>query len=206
VTRWRDVSQRAFDLLIAGTLLLTTSPLWPIIYAAVRLDSPGPGLFRGRRMGRDGVEFSILKFRSMTDIPSGTGPAVTVGGDRRVTRLGRVLRLTKLDELPQLLNVLRGEMSMVGWRPEDPLYRDQYLPEMTEIFRYRPGMTSPASLEFRHEEAILSACGGDPEEVYVRDILPAKVAMDLAYCRQATLRSDVGVLVGTARAVASRRG
>ena len=204
MNRRRDLTQRALDVLLAGALLVVTAPLWPLIYVAVRLDSPGPAIFRGERMGRDAATFPMLKFRSMRHASSRSGPAITVGGDPRVTRVGRLLRATKLDELPQLLNVLRGDMSLVGWRPEDPKYRDRYPGELSAIFSFRPGITGPASLAFRHEEAVLAGLGEDPESAYLRDILPKKVSMDLDYCRRATLRSDVRILLETVRSVARR--
>jgi lipopolysaccharide/colanic/teichoic acid biosynthesis glycosyltransferase len=190
---------RILDVVGAVCALALSLPLWPVIALAVRLESPGPMFYRARRLGRDEQVFEMLKFRSMR---AGTGLAVTVSGDSRVTRTGRLLRATKLDELPQLINVLRGEMSLVGPRPEDPCYLNDYPGELRDMFRYKPGMTSPASLAYRHEEAVLAAVTGDPERFYIEEVLPAKAAMDLDYCRSRTARSDLRLLLTTARTLA----
>jgi lipopolysaccharide/colanic/teichoic acid biosynthesis glycosyltransferase len=202
MNRSAAVTIRALDLAGALAGLAVSLPLWPIIAVLIRLDSHGPCFYRATRLARGESTFQMIKFRSMT---SGDGLRVTVGGDRRVTRVGRVLRATKLDELPQLLNVVRGDMSLVGPRPEDPHYLPCYPPELREIFAYRPGMTSPASLEYRHEEEILRQAGADPERVYVEEVLPAKVKIDLDYCRSRTVRSDLEILVKTARAMGAWR-
>ncbi len=189
---------RLLDLAGAMAGLVLTLPVWPVIAAAVWADSPGPVLYRSLRLGRGNHVFELLKFRSMH---AGDGCAVTVAGDRRITRVGRLLRATKLDELPQLVNVLRGEMSLVGPRPEDPCYLERYPLELQEIFNYRPGITSPATLEFRHEENLLRVADCDPETYYVEQVLPKKAAIDLAYCRSRSVRSDLGILARTVRSL-----
>jgi lipopolysaccharide/colanic/teichoic acid biosynthesis glycosyltransferase len=196
-----DRAVRAVDVTVAVIGLVLTSPLWPVIAVAIRADSPGPVLFRGERIGRDGVPFSILKFRSMTASAATEGPAITAGGDARVTRVGRVLRRTKLDELPQLLNVLRGDMSIVGPRPEAPAFVARYDSEQRELLRWRPGMTGAASIAYRDEEAVLAAAGDDWEAYYVSTVMPAKARLDIEYCRQRTVLSDLRLIAKTVATV-----
>lgn len=194
------VSVRVLD--VAGAIggLIVTLPLWPVIALAVKVSSRGPVFHRGSRLGHGERLFEILKFRSMREGSSERAP-ITVTGDDRVTRVGRILRAAKLDELPQLINVLRGDMSLVGPRPEAPGYLDSYPPPLREIFRYRPGITSPASIEYRHEEELLAANGDDPERFYVEKVLPEKVALDLRYCQRRSVFSDLRILVRTARSM-----
>src|SRR5262249_41340438 len=150
-------------------------------------------LYRGERVGRDGRLFRLYKFRSMR--VGEAGPAITRAADARVTRVGALLRRTKLDELPQLLNVLAGHMSLVGPRPEAPRYVAMYSAEQRRILSARPGITSPASLLYRGEEAQL--VGDDWERLYVEEIMPAKLRIDLEYLDRRTLGSDLGVIIAT---------
>jgi len=189
------VLKRAFDLVASGAGLIILSPLLLGIALAVRLTSPGPALYRARRVGQHGEEFTLYKFRSMVANADRQGPGITAAQDRRITRVGRFLRRTKLDELPQLLNVLRGDMSLVGPRPEDPRYVALYTPEQRRILDYRPGITSMASLTYRNEERLLA--GEDWERVYVEQVLPAKLAIDLEYARRANLRRDIALILRT---------
>ncbi len=184
--------KRLFDLTASALGLLILLPLWGAIALAIRLDSPGPILHRAVRVGRNGRTFTLYKFRTMVADAAQHGPGITVSGDPRVTRVGHFLRRWKLDELPQLLNVLRGEMSLVGPRPEDPRYVALYTAEQREILRVRPGITSPASVRFRNEEALLST--EDWERRYIEDIMPTKLALDLEYVRRANLLCDLTVL------------
>lgn len=186
------MAKRLFDLIASAVGLLLLSPLLLLIAAAVRLESHGPALHRAVRVGRGRREFTLYKFRTMVLNAAEAGPGITVSADPRVTRVGRVLRRAKLDELPQLINVLRGEMSIVGPRPEDPRYVALYSPEQREVLTVRPGITSPASVRFRDEEALLS--GSDWEQRYIEEIMPAKLALDLEYVRHASLRRDLAVL------------
>jgi len=187
--------KRAFDIVASGLGLLALSPFLLLIALAVRLDSPGPSLYRARRVGKDGREFTLYKFRSMVVAASQLGPAITVAGDNRVTRIGRFMRKSKLDELPQLYNVLRGDMSLVGPRPEDPRYTALYTSDQRAVLRVRPGITSPASVYYRHEEKLLG--GQDWERLYVEQVLPAKLEIDLEYVRHPYLWRDVAILVHT---------
>lgn len=193
--------KRAFDVLVAAAGLVATSPLWMIAAIAVKLSSPGPVLHKAVRVGMGGRPFTLYKFRSMRT--EATGPAVTAGGDPRITALGRLLRRWKLDEIPQLFNVLVGDMSLVGPRPEDPKYVAGYTDEQRRVLDVRPGITGPAAIAYRDEESLL-ASSADPERLYVEEILPAKLELDLAYARETSFRKDLVVLLRTARAVLIR--
>jgi lipopolysaccharide/colanic/teichoic acid biosynthesis glycosyltransferase len=166
-----------------------------LIALLIVLDSPGPVFYRAQRIGKSGRIFHLLKFRSMVVNADRQGPGITSAGDRRITRMGHFLRRTKLDELPQLLNVLRGDMNFVGPRPEDPRYVALYTAEQQQILAVRPGITSAASLAFRHEEQLLT--GHDWETVYRTQVMPSKLAIDLAYLGKRTLLSDLGLIVRT---------
>ena len=187
--------KHAFDLLASALGLIILSPLFILIAVAIRLTSPGPILHQARRVGQGGREFTLYKFRSMIVGADQRGPGITAAGDPRVTPVGGVLRRTKLDELPQLINVLRGDMSLVGPRPEDPRYVALYTPEQRRILALRPGITSMASLAYRNEEQILA--GEDWERVYVEQIMPAKLAIDLEYARRANLARDISLILKT---------
>ncbi len=185
------MAKRLFDVIAAALGLLLLSPLLLAAAVWVWLDSPGPVLFRQRRVGRFGVPFTIHKFRTMRVEP---GAAITVGEDPRITRSGRVLRQTKLDELPQLWDVLRGAMSLVGPRPELPRYVELY-PEALRraVLAVRPGITDPASLAYSHEADLLAAAA-DPEREYRDVILPAKLRLSADYAARASLASDLKLI------------
>lgn len=191
--------KRLFDVMVSGIGLLALSPLLLAIGLAVRLTSPGPALYKAKRVGRDGELFTLYKFRSMVADADKQGPGVTTAGDSRVTPVGRILRRTKLDELPQLFNVLRGDMSLVGPRPEDPRYVALYTPEQRAVLRVRPGITSPASVHYRDEERILQ--GENWETQYMTQVLPAKLALDLEYAQEANLLTDLKIILQTAKAL-----
>lgn len=187
-----EAARRLLDVVAAAAGLVLLGPLFLAIAAAIKLDSPGPVFYRARRVGRYGQEFRLYKFRSMVADADRRGPGITAAGDRRITRVGRFLRRTKLDELPQLINVLKGEMSLVGPRPEDPRYVALYTSEQRRVLEARPGITSAASLAFRHEEQLLS--GPDWEQVYRTQVMPAKLALDLDYLNRRTLASDLALI------------
>src|SRR5205814_923017 len=174
-------------------------PLHMQPFYAVRLSGPGPILFRQARVGRGGGPFDILKFRTMR-VSQRPGPLLTTAGDPRVTRVGRVLRRWKLDELPQLINVLRGEMSFVGPRPEVPRYVDMFAETYRELLAVRPGITDPASVAFRDEEALLGR-SPNAEELYVHEILPRKLELSQAYVRQRSLGLDLRLMARTVAAI-----
>jgi len=198
------MAKRAFDMLGASLALLLLSPLMLAIALAIKLDSRGPVFFRQQRVGRHGVPFCIHKFRSMVADAPQRGPALTVGNDARITRLGRWLRRTRLDELPQLFDVLAGHMSLVGPRPEVPMYVAHYPAGLRErALSVRPGITDPSSLLYLDEAALL-ARAADPEREYIEVILPRKLQCAADYAAQASLRSDLGVLLRTLRLLMQR--
>lgn len=196
-----EIGRRLLDLAVAIVLLLILAPVLMVLAIAIRLDSSGPAFFRQERIGRGGRAFRILKFRTMRVDAESRGVQITIGRDPRITRVGEILRRYKLDELPQLLNILRGEMSWVGPRPEVPRYVALYTAEQREILEYRPGLTGPASLKFSDESSLLAE-QPDPERYYREVLIPAKIAEDLAYLSGATLLSDAQLLAKTFRRIA----
>lgn len=189
--------KRLLDVAIAGVALVLLAPLWLGLAVAVRISSPGPVLFRQERVGRDDEPFEILKFRSMK--VSAGGPAVTVCGDDRITRVGAFLRNHKLDELPQLWNVLAGDMSLVGPRPEVREYVEMWnAEERRVILSVRPGITDPVSLMMFDESEVL-ARAEDPIAFYVEEILPQKTKMYVNYVATQSLLGDLGIMLQTAR-------
>ncbi len=205
MSRWLDEAlRRLLDIIIAAAGLVILSPVLLLLALLVRLSSPGPVLYAGRRVGRDGREFRLLKLRTMQVGADRLGPGITLDQDPRITPLGRWLRAHRLDELPQLWNVLRGDMSLVGPRPEDPRYVAHYTPEQREVLRVRPGITGPAQIAYRNEAERLRSAP-DPEEMYLREIMPAKLAIDLAYLRRRTVWSDLALLFNTLRLYVGNR-
>ena len=191
------MSKRLFDLLGAMLSLMLLSPLLLAAALIVRLDTPGPVFFRQERVGRHGVPFRIHKFRTMHH--GAGGPLLTAQTDARITRSGAWLRRTRIDELPQVIDVLQGHMSLVGPRPEVPRYVARYPPQLRErVLAVRPGITDPASLAFI-DEACLLAAAADPEREYIQVILPAKLQCAADYAEQANLWTDLRVLLATLR-------
>ena len=196
------MAKRLFDLLLSGVGLVLLAPLMLVIALWIKLDSAGPVMFRQERVGRFGVPFRIHKFRTMVDAP---GPQITVGADKRITRAGAVLRHFKLDELPQLIDVLRGAMSLVGPRPEVPRYVALYPAALRDkVLSVRPGITDLASIRFRDENALLSAAS-DPEREYTEVVMPAKLRYAAEYVEHATLATDLR-LIGLTIKTLLRRG
>jgi lipopolysaccharide/colanic/teichoic acid biosynthesis glycosyltransferase len=191
--------KRSLDVAVASLLLMILLPLFVLIALAVATTSGRPVIYRANRVGRGGKCFVILKFRTMRAGAAGT--AITGRDDPRITPVGAILRRTKLDELPQLVNVLRGEMSLVGPRPEDPRFVAMYTLEQREVLTIRPGMTSPTAIRYRDEETLLRA--GDPnfEEIYARRIMPVKLALDLDYVCQRNFWWDIAILLQSFAAV-----
>lgn len=193
------MAKRLFDIVASAIGLLLLSPLLLLAAVWIKLDSPGPALFRQTRVGRYGVPFTIHKFRTMRVEP---GAAITVGADPRITHPGHFLRQTKLDELPQLWDVLRGAMSLVGPRPELPRYVVLYPAEMRErVLAVRPGITDPASLAFSHEAELLAAAS-DPEREYREVVMPAKLKLSADYAAHASLATDLRLIFATLARVA----
>jgi lipopolysaccharide/colanic/teichoic acid biosynthesis glycosyltransferase len=190
-----DQTMRLLDLIGSLLGLIMLSPLFLLLAVLIKADSAGPVLYRAERVGQGGGLFRMLKFRSMVSYADQHGPGITMAGDLRITRVGRLLRKSNLDELPQLFNVLKGEMSLVGPRPEDPRYVALYTPEQRRILQVRPGLTSPASLRYRHEEQLLT--GPDWEQVYTEQVMPHKLQIELDYMERRTLSTDVRVILET---------
>jgi lipopolysaccharide/colanic/teichoic acid biosynthesis glycosyltransferase len=199
-------AKRAFDMLVAATGVVVGLPVMVIVALAIKLDTPGPVLFRQERVGQGGKLFRIHKFRTMVADAAASGVDLTIGDDRRITRTGRLLRPSRLDELPQLFDVLAGHMSLVGPRPELPRYVAKYPAALRDkILAVRPGMTDPASLEFA-DESLLLGRADDPEREYVDVILPRKLAAAATYADRATLLTDLKVIAQSLRLVCSRLG
>jgi lipopolysaccharide/colanic/teichoic acid biosynthesis glycosyltransferase len=197
-----SAGKRFFDVACASVLLVLSSPLLLLVALLVKCSSRGPALYFHRRVGKNGAPFNVLKFRTMTSDRQIVGPNLTRGGDARITAVGRVLRKWKLDELPQLINVVRGEMSLVGPRPDAPKYVGQLTGEQKLVLMLSPGITGAASLEYREEEAMLSEIPEDQlEEFYCTELLPAKVRLDSDYARRATFSSDLVILLRTLGAI-----
>jgi lipopolysaccharide/colanic/teichoic acid biosynthesis glycosyltransferase len=186
---------RLLEAAVSTIGLILLSPTFLLVAALIRLDSPGPVFYRARRVGKDGRPFHLYKFRTMAADAAQRGPGITTAGDRRITRVGKLLRKTKIDELPQLINVLKGEMSLVGPRPEDPRYVALYTPEQRRVLAVRPGITSPAAIRYRHEERLLDGPGW--EQIYVQEVMAHKLQIELDYLARRTVWSDLGVILQT---------
>ena len=189
-------AKRLYDAFFSAFGLIVLSPLFVVIAALIKLTDGGPILYRQVRVAVGGRPFRICKFRSMVPSAEQAGPALTRDGDSRITVIGRILRRTKLDELPQLWNVLKGEMSLVGPRPEVPRYVQYYTPEQREILRQKPGITDLATLYFRDEEVLL-ANTASLEEFYVQHCLPRKIKLNQEYAVRANLLSDTWIILQT---------
>lgn len=185
----------AVDTFLAALGLLAAAPLLALLALAIKLSSPGPVFFRQQRVGRGGELFTLIKLRSMR--LHQTGSQVTSSGDQRITAVGRLLRKTKLDELPELWNVVRGDMALVGPRPEVPRYVDLDNPHWRAVLRARPGLTDPTTLRLRNEETLMAQVEGDPEDFYRQTLLPYKLGSMAAYLGRRTAWSDLRVLFET---------
>ena len=202
ISGWcHSTGKRTFDVCCGLLVLAATLPLFVLIAALIQLSSEGPIFFRQNRVGRGGREFELLKFRTMYTKHE-RGPGLTCEGDVRVTRVGRVLRKWKLDELPQLINVLRADMSLVGPRPDLAEFWDEVQPADRHVLSLVPGITGWATLHFRNEEKLLAEV---PEErvrqYYLNEILPRKIDLDLHYAAKATFARDLLILIQTCTAI-----
>lgn len=195
--------KRAFDIIMSGLGLIALSPLFLVLAVWIKADSKGPVFYRQTRVGRGNKDFRLFKFRSMRPDSDKLG-LITVGGhDPRVTRSGYYIRKYKLDEFPQLINVFRGEMSLVGPRPEVRKYVDMYTPEQLRVLDVRPGITSLASIRYRNENEIL-ANAEDPNQCYIEKIMPEKIAIDMEYVDKANLVTDMRLIFSTFKEIVTK--
>ena len=192
--------KRGLDFIISAVALMALWPLFLILAAAIRVDSPGKVFYRQARIGKDGKPFYIFKFRSMVENADQRGPEITISKDARITRVGAIIRKTKLDELAQLLNVLRGEMSFVGPRPEVERYVRLYTAYQRQVLLVRPGITDYASIAYRNENDLL-AKAEDPERCYVEQIMPDKIELNMRYLREISPITDLKLIFLTLVAV-----
>ena len=195
---------RFFDVVFSILGILILSPIFIIVYLLIIVDSPGGGIYRQERIGKDGIPFSLYKFRSM-QVGSAKSGLITVGGhDPRITKVGYFIRKYKIDELPQLFNVVMGNMSLVGPRPEVSRYVDLYTPEQRKVLSVRPGITDYASIEYVDENERLSSTDF-PEEVYINEILPDKIRYNMRYINNKSLAEYFKIIIFTALRVVRRR-
>lgn len=188
--------KRLFDIAVSTIGLLLCSPLLAVVAVSIKLTSKGSVFFRQERVGKNFVIFHILKFRTMEVDAEKMGGQLTKSKDPRITTIGRLLRKTKLDEIPQLINVFKGEMSFVGPRPEVPKYVEMFRKDYEELLQVRPGITDPASLKYRYETEILGA-SNDPEETYITQILPDKIALAKDYLKSSSFLFDLKLIFKT---------
>ncbi len=194
------IAKRAMDIVLSACALAVLWPLLLLIALAIWIDDPGPVFYRQVRVGRNGKTFRIFKFRSMVMDADKKGLAITVGRDSRITRVGTVLRKTKLDELAQLLNVLFGQMSFVGPRPEVPKYVELYTPYQRQVLLVRPGITDYASIAYRNENDLLAGAP-NPEAMYIEQIMPDKIELNMKYLREISPLADIRLILKTIVAV-----
>lgn len=196
--------KRAFDIIVSVATLVVLSPLFLIIALAILITMGWPILFRQTRIGKDSKAFKIIKFRTMVKQADKQGLPITTGHDPRVTAIGRMLRKTKLDELPQFLNVLWGHMSLVGPRPEVPRYVRMYSRKQMRVLSVKPGLTDPATIAYRDEETMLARYD-DPEKAYIEHIMPDKLKLNLSYIEKSSFTGDLALLFRTFTKLFDRR-
>lgn len=191
-----QVIKRIFDIVMSLIGIIILSPLLIIVSMAIKISSPGNILFLQKRVGKNGEEFNIYKFRTMVSDAEKLGKQITVGNDNRITKVGAVLRKFKIDELPQLFNVLNGDMSLVGPRPEVPKYVSLYTEEQKKVLSIRPGITDMASLRYRDENDILGKVD-NPEEYYINVIMQDKLKLNLEYIEKSNIIFDISLILKT---------
>ena len=194
------IAKRVMDIAISAAALCVLWPVFLLIALAIVIDDPGPVFYRQVRVGRGGRPFRIFKFRTMVVDADKKGLSITVGRDSRITRVGAFLRKTKLDELAQLLNVLCGQMSFVGPRPEVPRYVELYTPYQRQVLLVRPGITDYASIAYRNENDLLAGAD-DPERMYIETIMPDKIELNMKYLREIAPLADLRLILKTVIAV-----
>ena len=193
--------KRFIDITISLLALILLAPVFLILAVLIKSTSRGPVFYKGRRVGRGGEIFLMLKFRSKVVNADQIGTDLTPHGDPRVTKVGRFLRRTKVDEIPQIIDILRGKMSLVGPRPESPLYARYYDERQKHVLSVRPGMVGPAQIKYRHEDLMLKD-REDPDAYYIRELMPRKLEIDLDYVENMSFLLDVGILFKSLLAVA----
>lgn len=191
------MAKRLFDILFSGVGLILMAPIFIMAAVMIKADDGGPVFFRQERIGMNFRAFRIFKFRTMSAGSEKRGSLITVAGDERITRSGHFLRKFKIDELPQLINVLKGEMSFVGPRPEVGKYVQLFKSEYRELLSARPGITDPASIEFSAEETVLASSANTWEDEYIGRILPEKIQLSLRYARSRNVLSDLKLIFKT---------
>ena len=195
--------KRLFDIVASSLGLIALSPLFLVLALWIKADSRGPVFYRQTRVGKDNRDFRLYKFRSMRP-DADKGSLITIGGrDPRVTRSGYYIRKYKLDEFPQLINVLKGDMSPVGPRPEVRKYVDMYTPQQMKVLSVRPGITSLASIRYRNENEILAAAD-DPDRCYIEQVMPDKLRIDLEYVGNASLANDIRLILSTFKEIIAK--
>ena len=193
--------KRLFDILLSFTGILIFSPVFLIVAIAIKINDGGRIFYRQERIGHKGRPFIMFKFRSMVE---SSGPLLTRQSDDRITAVGKIIRKSKIDELPQLINVLKGDMSFVGPRPEVKKYVDLYSREQAKVLDFKPGITDPASIAYRNEGVLLDKVD-NPETYYIKEIMPKKIDLNLKYCRRADFFSDIKIILRTIWLIFSSR-
>lgn len=197
------IFKRSFDIVVSLIMLLILSPVFLVLAIAIKLDSKGPVFYRQVRVTQYGKEFRIFKFRTMVNNADKIGSQVTVGGDSRITRVGKVIRECRLDEIGQLLNILGGSMTFVGTRPEVPKYVEKYTPEMWATLLLPAGVTSEASIRYKDEAALLDAAE-DIDATYIQDVLPGKMKYNLRSIQEYSFFKDIETMFQTVFAVVEK--
>ncbi|WP_270504526.1 sugar transferase [Paraclostridium sordellii] len=195
------IIKRLFDIVASSIGLILLSPILILIAICIKLDSKGPVFFKQIRVGKNKELFKIYKFRTMVTDAEKLGKQITIGNDTRITKVGTFIRKCKLDELPQLINVLKGDMSLVGPRPEVPKYVELYDDYQEQILLVQPGITDYASIEFRNESEILGE-SENPESKYINDIMPYKIELNIKYIKNISLYEDLKLITRTIKAIA----
>jgi lipopolysaccharide/colanic/teichoic acid biosynthesis glycosyltransferase len=198
--------KRSFDILVSLIALILLAPLFFICAVVIKLTSRGPVFYKGRRVGRGGDIFLMHKFRSMVADADQMGTDLTLQGDPRVTRVGRFLRNTKMDELPQIVDVLEGNMSLVGPRPESPLYAKHYNERQRRVLDVRPGIVGPTQLKYHRYEGLVLKNKEDPDTYYIQELMPGKLEMDLDYIENRSFLLDIKILLKALFAVGMIKG
>ena len=190
------IIKRIFDIVCSGLGLMILSPFLLFIAIRIKMDSDGPVFFKQIRVGEKGREFKILKFRTMVVDAEKLGRQITVGNDSRITKIGAFLRKYKIDELPQLINVFKGDMSLVGPRPEVPRYVNMYTEEQRKVLDVKPGITDLASIRYRDENELLGQAE-NPDEFYINTIMPDKLALNMEYIKKSNVFYDIYIIIET---------